>query len=754
MSNQLLSSKIIIQEEAPRIQTVAPTTTSVAVALLVTERGPVGVPTLTTNESDWKEIFGGHIADSDAAAQVEGFYKNNEGGQLWTTRIVHYTDPSDASSKTSEAATLDLQTANTAPSSGSVTGTNASPFAMHDGDTVIAKVNGGGNLTATFNASAAALTNQNNATYGLADGDTLTVQIDGGSTQTVTFHSSEFVDISAATAAEVVAVLNASLVGASASVASGPKVTITSDKKGTGSSVHVTGGSANASGKLHFSTSAATGSGNVSDIGAVTAVEATSVLSGAFTGATVTNAGGRITVTSNTTGGSSRVQILGSSVNGATELGFDSAIHSGSTGAAVNTLQAGGRYDGSYANALSVEILDASSGDSARFNVYVLDGTQILERFPNLSMDSSDARYVETIFNDPDSGSKYLSLTDLNITGTAAQRRPANGTFGPLTGGDDGLSGLADTDFIGDAAGGTGLRSLDQTLGLRILTIPSHCTSAIHNAMITYAEITRGGEMFCVMGPPADMTAVEIQNYVTTTAALKGLSEFGAIYWPRIKILNPNTAVYGTDPQIVVDPVLHIAGVYGRVDASKPGGIYEAPAGESFGRIVGAVGLETKEVLDDDKRDLIYPDLINPITYFPGTPIHMDGCRTLKQDGPFPTIGERRGVIFIEQSLKDFLRSFKHRNNNKKTRGTVDRSATSFLITQMNNDAFASKDPSKAFLFDASEAINPPTIVKAEQMRFRLGLATNSPAEFIILMVGQDTRALEEQLAASQSTAG
>ncbi|HLZ10557.1 MAG TPA: phage tail protein, partial [Chloroflexota bacterium] len=339
--------------------------------------------------------------------------------------------------------------------------------------------------------------------------------------------------------------------------------------------------------------------------------------------------------------------------------------------------------------------------------------------------------------------------TDLGSAGTTLQRRPNDGTFGPLTGGDDGLVGLSDTDFVGNSAGGTGLRAMDQTIGIRILIVPGRATSAVHNSMITYAEVTRSMEMFAILDPPVGMTAAQIDAYVVSTASLRGLSEFGAIYWPNIKILNPSTTVFGKDSEIVVPPSGHIAGMYARTDASTPGGVYIPPAGEETGRIIGATGVETEEVFDENKRDVIFPDLINPITKYPGAPIHCDGARTLKDNGNFPTIGERRGVIFIEQSCKDFLRVFKHKNNNEALRATVDRSVTSFLLIQMNNDAFQTKDPKTAFFVDVGAALNPPSVVFARQLIIRLGLATNKPAEFIILRVSQDTRALEEELAAA-----
>lgn len=752
MGNQLLAAKVVVQEEEPRIRNIQGVATAVTGTVGITERGPVGVATLTTSFEEWSSVFGSFISDSDLTIAVQGFYDNG-GSQLWTVRTVHYTDITVPGSATSATATLNLATGATAPTSGTVLGTAAAPFDLEPGDTLSIDIDAGGASVATFNATAGTRTSGNAETYDLLDGLTLTVSIDGGGVQTVTFDTAEFVDITNATALEVAAVINAEITGASADGSSG-SVVITSDSRGTASGVNVTGGTANTGGanRLGFTTGNSPGTGNVADIDAVTSAEVETIVEAAVANCDVTVESGqiRLTATGNPPGVTSTVLVEAVSTAD-DELGFDNATHAGSSGASVNTLQVDGKTPGAYANDIRMIVADASSGEADRFNLDVEDNGIVVERFTNLSMLDTDDSYIETIANDADTGSNLVAFTDLDAGGAGASaliQRPANGTFGPMTGGDDGLVGLDDNDFVGSAAGGTGLRAFDQVLGIRILTVPGRSTSAVHNAMITYSEITRTMEMFSILDSPAGLTATGIVTYVTTTASLKNLSEFAAIYWPRIKVLNPNKTVFGNTDDLVVPPSLHLAGMYARTDGSQPSGVFIPPAGEETGRIFGATGLETDEVLDEGKRDLVFPQLINPITTFPGAPIHADGARTLKENGNFPTIGERRGVIFVEQSVKDFLRVFKHKNNTETLRNTINRSITAFLLIQTTNNAFQSLDPSKAFFVDTSSALNPPSVIFARQLIIRVGLATNKPAEFLILRVSQDTRALEEELAA------
>lgn len=93
-------------------------------------------------------------------------------------------------------------------------------------------------------ATAGAITNEKDQTYNFTDGETLTAKVDGGSEQTATFNTGDFSVITAATAAEVVTVLNTDITGQTASV-NGLRVKITSDTTGVGSTIEMTGGTGN-----------------------------------------------------------------------------------------------------------------------------------------------------------------------------------------------------------------------------------------------------------------------------------------------------------------------------------------------------------------------------------------------------------------------------------------------------------------------------------------------------------------------------
>jgi phage tail sheath protein FI len=743
MGNALLSSKVVTLEESPKVRAIDAVQTSVVAAVGVTERGPLGVPTLVTSFDEFTRVFGGFTADSDVALAAQGFFEN--GGQfLYVVRTVHYTDPAVASSKTSAAGTLTLQTPTTSATAGQVTGTVVEPFDLEPGDDLDVVVDGGGPLTATFTATRGQVSSGNTDPFALVDGDVLNVEIDGGAPQAIAFLTAEFATIGAASAEEVAAVINAKLSGGFADVVGGNTVRINSDRRGTGSSVEVTGGTANAVGKLNFPTAIQNGTGNVADIDAVTVAEVKTVVEAAVTGVTVSSVGGVVRIVSNTTGPTSSVQVQASSTAD-DELGLDNAVHAGTDGSAVNTLQVDGKTDGSYANGLQIRVAVSTSGEADRFNLVVLEDGLIVETFPNLSMVDTDSRFAESVINEGAEESDLIVVVDLDAT--VESQRPADGTFGPLTGGDDGLAGIVDADFTGSSVGQTGIRALDTIQDVNILIVPGQATSAVQNAMVTYVEDTRSGSMVAVLDPPAAQSAIGIVTYVETTAGLLGLSEYAAMYWPRVKIQNPSTAVFGSVAQIEVAPSGIVAGVYARTDASRPGGVYVPPAGIENGILRGVLGFETDEVFDEAKRDIVYPKRINILTSFPGAPRHIDGARTLKSNGNFPYVSQRRGAIFIEQSIKNGVEFARNQNNTPKLRRVVERSIFAFLLGQLRVEAFASQDPDTAFFVDFSEKLNSPSEVSAGRMNGRVGLAFNTPAEWIVIRFSRDTRALDQELA-------
>lgn len=349
MGGQLLSSKIVVVEEEPRVRGIPSAPTAVIGAIGITERGPIGEATLVTSFEAFQTKFGGFTADSDLALAAMGFFENG-GRQLWVVRTVHHTDIADPATATAVRGFGYLVSPGT-PTPASITGAVPGPFRLTAGDVIVLSVNGGADETATFNAVAAQGAARGSSPFALADGQTLTLRIDGGLEQTVTFRTAEFGDIARATPAEVAAVVNAAIDGGKALVLGGV-LTLASDTEGTGSSVEVTGGTASAA--LAFSAGVVFGTGDVADISAVTSAEVKAVVEAAITGVIVDVAVGSVLELRTTATGSATS--LQARVTTAAAFGFGTDPHAGSNSGSAHSVRVEGKDPGGYANRVEVEV--------------------------------------------------------------------------------------------------------------------------------------------------------------------------------------------------------------------------------------------------------------------------------------------------------------------------------------------------------------------------------------------------------------
>jgi phage tail sheath protein FI len=160
--------------------------------------------------------------------------------------------------------------------------------------------------------------------------------------------------------------------------------------------------------------------------------------------------------------------------------------------------------------------------------------------------------------------------------------------------------------------------------------------------------------------------------------------------------------------------------------------VYEQPAGVVTSDMVGVVGLGHAEANDKRKRDAVYAHRINPFNTA-GPHAFLDGSRTLKATGSFPSVAERRGAMYIEAGLRAALTFTTNQVNTSALRAQVKNTSTSFLVIQMNNGAFRSHAQANAFFVDVSDALNPPAVVQAGKLVIRVGLAMQKPAVFAVL---------------------
>jgi phage tail sheath protein FI len=781
--------------------------TAVAAFLGVALMGPVDEPVKCTSFEEFKRRFGDFDPDrSELAYAVQGFFING-GTQCYVGRLAHYTDPDDpltivgATANTGTDIESDLGDASPAQ----VIGTALPTYDLEPGWTLNIDLNNGGVLIATFTATAGARTGVAGTFPTLfAGGETLTLAIDGGATQTIIFTAA------ASLAADVVAEINAQIVGAQAEV-SGGEVRIRSDRRGTGSSVNIIGGTGRAT--IGLAIGSTSGAGNVSNIDAVTFAEVDTVVTAAITGLVVTqSSGGFIVLTSPTTGPASEIDIkVASSAGLLTAFGLTVGVTTGAASATQHALTVLAANPGEWGNDLSVTLVDnplfaslgvgldlysavvaASStielahGDgltagmilritdgvntehkiiqsiakvvvgaaikhvvttttaitngylvgattvkSLEFDVQVYKLGALLEVWSQVSMLDTVDNYVETVINDDATGSLIIRVVDENALLGEGADTPQAGTY-PLSGGTDESTGIVTADIVGSEAGHTGVHLFDDLDDISLLAIPGYYAAAMVQQVIDYVEARK--DLFYVVGPQAGRTREQIETYRQITGGFN--TSHAALYWPRITVTDPVGA--GSNPQITVDPVGHILGIYARVDNLTPpdGGVWNTPAGfGDQGKIRGALALEA-QVRDSD-QDVLNPIGVNCLRKFNGQGIVVHGGRTLSNDPNWQYISVRRLFTFVEQSVAKSTRAYVFRNNDFRLWQKLTDLISKFLRGLWEQRAFPGATPAQSYFVKIDETTTTPADVLAGRLIGEIGIAPQRPAEFLIFRFSQ-----------------
>lgn len=437
---------------------------AVGAMVLVAERGPIGQAKLVSSFPEFERLYGapvdGYVGWWCAKRALEA------GCALHVSRAVHVATPADLTTRASAAAEVEVPDRAPTAGPGEAVGSATFPVRLSPGQTLIASVSGGGAQTATFNAAGKRLLGVSGTLAAVTAGHQLVLLV-GGVLRAVAFAGTEN------TAALHAAAINA-IAGVFVDTAGG-QVRITTDHKGSASSLSVDASTdadvLAALGLTSGQVGTQVGVSNVADIEAVTEAEYEAIVEAAVTGVVADeDATHHPRLRTTATGGSASIAVTGGTAR--TAFGFDTATHSGSASIAVGTLRLYGSSDGTWAHAVRAVIDNDPRDPDTRFRLRVTDASgRLLEgqEFGGLSMDPEDDAYVVTALAE---GECLLQAEDLGSDATAPDNRPLAGTYTPA-GGNDGLSGLVDADYVGDATARSGVHAFDPVLsGFRLVATP------------------------------------------------------------------------------------------------------------------------------------------------------------------------------------------------------------------------------------------------------------------------------------------
>lgn len=348
------------------------------------------------------------------------------------------------------------------------------------------------------------------------------------------------------------------------------------------------------------------------------------------------------------------------------------------------------------------------------------DGVQ-LESWGGLTKDAASRFYVET----------YLSLVSDYVRAmdnTAIGAGPANGTYN-LSGGTDGIPADPDQQdvlLMGSPLGYTGVYTLSEPeqVNIDLVAVPGHSSTAIVQELLMFCRDYRQ-DCLAIIDAPFGLTVKEVVAWQNGTHPLNTTrfdSDFGALYWPWVKIFDPYNNV-----DVWCPPSGSIMAVIARSDfLSAP---WFAPAGLTRGIVPNITDVYNRPTLEE--RDLMYGNrnCVNPIVQFADVEgFVVFGQKTLQRT---PTaldrVNVRRLMFYIEKAIRSASRDLLFDPNDEIFRNRFVTLASNILLqVQVGRGLYD-------FIIKADAELNTPDVIDRNEFRARIGVQPTRAAEFMFI---------------------
>jgi hypothetical protein len=344
-----------------------------------------------------------------------------------------------------------------------------------------------------------------------------------------------------------------------------------------------------------------------------------------------------------------------------------------------------------------------------------------VESWGGLTKDENSRFYVETFLA---LVSDWVRVSD----NTANAAPPLDGTY-RLAGGSDGIPSDPDDQdslIIGNSVGYSGMYAMSEPeqIDLDLIAAPGHSSTAVVTSLLNLCQNVRM-DCLAIIDPPFGLTVKEIVHWQNGSHPLNTTrfdSDFGALYWPWVKIRDNFNRV-----DIWAPPSGSVMATIARSDQlSAP---WFAPAGVNRGTVPNITDVFSRPTLEE--RDLMYGyrNAINPIVQF----VDFEGFviwgqKTLqRRPTALDRVNVRRLMFVIEKRIRAASRQLLFDPHDDILRQKFVRLSTAILseiqVGRGVND----------FRVKCDTELNTPDVIDRNEMRARIGVQPIRAAEFIFI---------------------
>ena len=286
------------------------------------------------------------------------------------------------------------------------------------------------------------------------------------------------------------------------------------------------------------------------------------------------------------------------------------------------------------------------------------------------------------------------------------------------------LSTSATLKRVGSSSARTGIVALEDIDEIAICAVPGVWSGSVQSALVTHCESLK--DRFAILDP---QDGLDIEGIRAFRAPFD--TRYAALYYPWLVTTHPVTGV-----DVEIAPSGHLAGIYARTDAER--GVHKAPANA----VIRGIRLRDGIAQDVTRRqqDLLNPDGINALRFFPGQGHRVWGSRTLSSDPAWKYVNVRRLFLFLEESIDKGTQWVVFEPNGEPLWALVRQTVANFLGTVWRTGALAGTTPDEAFFVACDRTTMTEEDLENGRLVCVVGVAPVFPAEFVIFRIHQQTR--------------
>lgn len=358
------------------------------------------------------------------------------------------------------------------------------------------------------------------------------------------------------------------------------------------------------------------------------------------------------------------------------------------------------------------------TGNTPTFILTVaLSGTQV-ERWTELSLDPDDSRYVENVINNYSNYIRVANIatftTSYTVTAVSAQS---------LSSGSDGSAANTSETNTEWANAVDALEDVNEEL---LVNLVNQTSATRINDAISYCETA--GNRFLVIDPASVSNGADATNAISGYTA----SSYAAVYYPLLKMVDP--AKTGSAAVRTTAPGGAILGLYSRVEGERT--VAKAPAGYAY-ELRGALGLATS--FTETEQGTLYDAHINTLKAVAGAGVIINGARTLKKTDISKFIPVRRSLNYVKAQAKRLTEFAVFEPNNEALWTLIYTRLTKFLNEFWAAGGLRGATATEAFYVNCNSDNNTTATIENGEVHVEIGVALQSPAEFIVIEVSQFT---------------